>query len=73
MPGFDRTGPAGAGPLTGWGEGDCRPQDAEVEWQEAGVRTTGRPMRRRLFLYGRRWARMGGRGRRGRGRGSRWF
>jgi len=24
MPGYDRTGPAGAGPMTGWGRGRCR-------------------------------------------------
>ena len=23
MPGFDRTGPAGMGPMTGWGRGSC--------------------------------------------------
>ena len=23
MPGFDRTGPMGGGPATGWGRGDC--------------------------------------------------
>jgi len=23
MPGFDRTGPAGEGPKTGWGDGPC--------------------------------------------------
>ena len=23
MPGFDRTGPMGSGPATGWGRGDC--------------------------------------------------
>ena len=25
MPGFDRTGPAGMGPMTGWGRGLCGP------------------------------------------------
>lgn len=25
MPGFDRTGPAGMGPMTGWGRGRCTP------------------------------------------------
>ena len=25
MPGFDRTGPAGMGPMTGWGRGLCTP------------------------------------------------
>jgi len=25
MPGFDRTGPAGMGPMTGWGRGRCNP------------------------------------------------
>ena len=25
MPGFDRTGPAGMGPTTGWGRGRCTP------------------------------------------------
>lgn len=28
MPGRDRTGPMGAGPMTGWGDGDCTEQDA---------------------------------------------
>lgn len=25
MPGFDRTGPGGIGPMTGWGRGRCNP------------------------------------------------
>ena len=28
MPRRDRTGPMGAGPMTGWGTGDCADQDA---------------------------------------------
>ncbi len=28
MPRRDRTGPTGAGPMTGWGDGDCTEQDA---------------------------------------------
>ena len=71
MPRFDRTGPEGAGALTGWADGDCKPDDAEAEVQNNVADKGERPMRRRLFFYGRRWSRMGGRGRRGRGRGRR--
>ena len=27
MPGFNRTGPMGAGPMTGWGRGRCNPRN----------------------------------------------
>lgn len=53
MPGFDRSGPIGAGPMTGWGRGYCR----------SGARTSGRMA---AGGFGR--ARCGGRGR-GFGRG----
>ncbi|NWG00282.1 MAG: DUF5320 domain-containing protein [Thermoanaerobaculaceae bacterium] len=30
MPGFDRTGPRGQGPRTGWGRGGCHPATGEA-------------------------------------------
>ncbi|MDQ7793215.1 MAG: DUF5320 domain-containing protein [bacterium] len=59
MPGFDRTGPEGRGPMTGGGRGLCR-----VPLRNLANRL-GRP-RRRLTLLGRlglglRWRRGGAR------------
>ena len=34
MPGFDRTGPMGAGPMTGWARGRCNPA-AAADYQRA--------------------------------------
>jgi hypothetical protein len=39
MPGRDRTGPEGEGPMTGWGAGDCAGQPT---WGYAGRRFAGR-------------------------------
>jgi hypothetical protein len=62
MPGRDRTGPEGEGPLTGWGEGDC----ADYAAPGYGDRMPGRRGVGRWYV-GRRAA-----GRGGRGRGQRW-
>jgi hypothetical protein len=40
MPGFDGTGPAGGGPMTGWGRGYCNSAasyDFERSWPKRGV------------------------------------
>ena len=72
MPRFDGTGPEGAGPLTGWGDGECTDENVENEVQDVGAAVCGRPMRRRATLLRRRWSRLGRRGRgRGPGRGRR--
>ena len=47
MPGYDRTGPVGAGARTGWGRGPCgRPADGtrpvEEPYQDEGARWYGR-------------------------------
>jgi hypothetical protein len=57
MPGRDRTGPRGEGPMTGWGDGDCRSEDVPRK-----------PSRPRGRARGRGWGGWG-RGRAGRGRG----
>jgi Family of unknown function (DUF5320) len=51
MPGFDRTGPMGAGSMTGGGRGLCGPGDlsrpsAHREFRMGGDRGFGRGMRR---------------------------
>ena len=58
MPGYDRTGPMGAGPMSGWGQGYC-----------GGSAAVGR-----RAAWGGQWAGRGfGRGAGcGRGRGGRW-
>lgn len=58
MPGFDRTGPWGEGPRTGWGMGRCAPSPAEVD---------PKIMRRGLQRGFRRGFRFFGRGRAGAG------
>ncbi|MDF1513691.1 MAG: DUF5320 domain-containing protein [Anaerolineae bacterium] len=68
MPGFDKTGPEGAGAKTGWGEGDCDDVVAETTDSENVQPTLLRPMRRRRFFSRRSWPGPFGRGRRGRGR-----
>ena len=67
MPGFDGSGPAGGGPMTGRGRGFCAEPLADREgspqdFARRGLRRFGRP-RLGLGL---------GRGR-GRGRGRRWW
>ncbi|MBW1980726.1 MAG: DUF5320 domain-containing protein [Deltaproteobacteria bacterium] len=61
MPGLDRTGPAGMGPMTGWGRGLCNPRGA--------YRFFGGPGRGRGL--GRGWGMGRGLGL-GRGRGRGW-
>lgn len=46
MPGFDRTGPNGQGPRTGWGMGDCSTQETTAQPMRGG---RGRGMGRRGF------------------------
>jgi len=71
MPGFDRTGPMGAGPMTGGGRGLCNPATAGMSPAFAGGYGYGRGLAmRRGFrgAYGPGW----GRGR-GYGRGFGWY
>ena len=65
MPGFDRTGPWGEGPRTGWGMGRCAPSPAEAD-PRAIRRGLQRGFRRGFSFFGR------GRGGAGFGGGSRW-
>ena len=44
MPGFDRSGPMGAGPMTGGGKGFCSPTNAEIGTRFAGRYEYGRGM-----------------------------
>lgn len=78
MPGFDKTGPAGQGPMTGGGRGLCNPQNRATGYGPNGepypaaappAYGTGRPRwgLRGFFGRGFRGGR-GGRGGRGRGR-----
>ncbi len=46
MPGFDRTGPNGQGPRTGWGTGDCPTQETTAQPMRG---SRGRGMGRRGF------------------------
>lgn len=64
MPGGDRTGPAGAGPLTGWGRGLCRgSREPEPGTAPFGALGRGRGWRHRFWAAGSPgWVR-GGRGR----------
>jgi hypothetical protein len=71
MPGYDRTGPMGAGPMTGGARGRCNPATAGTIPASAGIHSYGRG------LASRRGFRGGfdpgvGRGR-GFGRGHRWY
>ncbi len=63
MPGFDRTGPMGAGPATGWGLGLCRRPGSRVRDRWWGF---GRGIGRGGIPWG------GGRGRGFGGRGGWW-
>ncbi len=42
MPGYDRTGPAGMGPMTGGGRGQCNSANADVSNAFGGGRCFGR-------------------------------
>ena len=71
MPGFDRTGPMGAGPMTGGARGRCNPATAGMVPAFAGGYGYGRGLAlRRGFrgAYG-----SGRSGRRGYGRGFGWY
>jgi len=46
MPGFDRNGPIGAGPMTGGGRGRCNPAKAETGVLYAGSYRRGLGLRR---------------------------
>ena len=68
MPGFNRTGPMGAGPMTGGGRGFCNPANAGYERSAVGAFGFGGGM-----AYGRGFRGGFGRGiRRGFGRGFAW-
>jgi hypothetical protein len=69
MPGFDRTGPMGAGPMTGGARGRCKPASTATIPAFAGGSRYGRGLAMRRGF-------MGGRGfgpGRGYGRGNRWY
>ncbi len=66
MPGFDGTGPWGAGPGTGWGLGPCG-----AGRRRGGGRFWGRGFGRGAWGFGRGWGRFGFWGRPGYGPG--WF
>ena len=58
MPGFDRTGPEGRGPLTGWGRGYCGASSAHDWPRFRGFGGGGRGWRNRFFgagMRGRFW------------------
>ena len=64
MPGFDRTGPAGMGPMTGWGRGRCNPYGGrggrQALWPSFGWSGRGRGWRHRFWATGMpRWGRGG--------------
>ena len=71
MPGFDRTGPMGEGPMTGGARGRCNPATAGAIPAYAGMRGYGRGLGLRRGFRGGFDSRMG-RGR-GPGRGYGWF
>ncbi len=74
MPGFDKTGPAGEGPMTGGGRGVCASPDTGTPRLGWGRRLFGGGARGAMNVGRPRWGlRRGSRGRgRGRGRGRRW-
>lgn len=61
MPGFDRTGPMGGGPMTGGARGYCNPSNAGYSGRVPGRGFFGRGFGRGYGMFGR-----------GRG-GGRWF
>jgi hypothetical protein len=63
MPGLDRTGPEGKGPMTGRGLGDCGVFSKDERDEEKAIQSPQRPLRIRRRLNLNR-----GRGRRGWGR-----
>jgi len=64
MPGFDRTGPSGAGPMTGGSRGFCNPMAAGYRSSFAGGAGFGRGMGLgRGFRGGMGWRMQGGFGR----------
>ena len=71
MPRYDGTGPERAGPLTGWGDGDCIDEKVESTEQNPVTDIRRRPMRRRAFLTREYGSRIGRRGRGVRGLGRR--
>jgi hypothetical protein len=66
MPGRDRTGPEGMGPMTGWGMGDCAGEDDPRFAGPMPGRGYGRGWWGRAWRHGRSWWR-------GRGRGWRFY
>jgi len=60
MPGLDRTGPVGAGPMTGGGFGRCNPRNRAYEWGSFGPGRVGRVSGRGRG-YGRGFGRRGAR------------
>ena len=69
MPGFDGTGPAGRGPMTGWGRGMCNPYGSRAVGGDP-YRPAYRMPADTGYGYGFGRPRLGlGRGLRGRGRG----
>ena len=71
MPGFDRTGPMGAGPMTGGARGLCNPATAGYDPRFSGGFDYGRGL---AFRRGFRGGFGAGRGRgRGFGRGYGWY
>ncbi len=65
MPGFDRTGPRGEGPMTGGGRGMCNPAGGTGGYGGYGLGRGGMPWgggRGRGFGGGRGWGRGFGRG-----------
>jgi hypothetical protein len=71
MPGYDRTGPMGAGPMTGGARGRCNPATAGTIPASAGIHSYGRGLASRRGFRGGFDPGMG-RGR-GFGRGHRWY
>ncbi|MGC9357951.1 MAG: DUF5320 domain-containing protein [Anaerolineae bacterium] len=68
MPGFDGTGPEGAGPMTGGARGQCNPTSGATSRFRPLQRFFGRGAPRSMSGRRPRWGlRLGGRGR-GRGR-----
>jgi hypothetical protein len=50
MPRFDRTGPEGTGPRTGWGDGNCPVEPVEEMAQNADTGIPWHLMRHRAFF-----------------------
>jgi len=69
MPGFDRTGPMGGGPMTGGAGGRCNPASAATIPAFVGGRRYGRGLAMRRGFMGDRGFGQG----RGYGRGKRWY